>query len=314
MSACRRGMRNQHGIALVIVMWLIVLLTVIAADFLYAMRSETAIARNALSQAKAQAAADAAVHRAVFDLFKFNPTQDEVWRRDGQWHEWAFEGATGRVRLLDESGKIDINSARSDLLKGLFTSNGLDDEKASKLVAAIEDWRDGDVLTRPNGAEEPEYRAAGLKYKPANAAFQSIEELRLVLGMTQELFQQISGIITVYTRQNGINTQFAERRALLAIPGATAEIVDKFIADRDAARAAKTPIPAFPVAGAPASAGFSLAVSVRADIKLEDGTQFVREAVVKTYPGDAKRPYAFLAWREGGVASPAQGAVPGVAQ
>ena len=67
------------------------------------------------------------------------------------------------------------------------------------------DWRDADDLKRPNGAEEPEYRAAGLDYKPANAPFQAIEELQLVLGMRPDIYRRLAPSITVFSRSPGVN-------------------------------------------------------------------------------------------------------------
>jgi general secretion pathway protein K len=290
---------RQRGFALVLVLWMVVILSVIAAGFNGTLRSEARVARNNLSIAQAQAAADAAVHRAMFDLYKFT-NQDEVWKPDGTWHDWSYGDAQVRIRMLNESGKIDINTANDQLLRGVFRSVGLVDEnEISRLVDAIRDWQDGDSLKRLSGAEEPDYSAAGLTYKPANAPFQTIEELNLVLGITPDLYKKIQPIITIYSRQPGLNTQIAPREALLAIPNITVEQVDTYIAQREAARAAKQPPPPLPATGFFVGGGNALAVSIVAQVQLEDGTQFERDAVVYTSPGNLKRPYSFLAWREG---------------
>src|SRR5262249_9326365 len=131
---------------------------------------------------------------------------------------------------VDESAKIDINTAADVLLKGLLQHiGGLDQDAAQKLLEAIADWRDADDLRRPNGAEEPEYRAAGLKYRPSNAPFETVGELQRVLGMTPELFAKIADSLTVYSRQPGINTATASRDVLLSLPNATPEMVDAYI-------------------------------------------------------------------------------------
>ncbi len=298
-----QSMQSQKGFALMLVLWMAVLLSIVAAGFAGTVRSEAKIARNTLSMAQAQAAADAAVHRALFDLYKFT-NQDEIWKSDGAWHDWTYGEAQVRVRMLNESGKIDINTANDQLLRGLFRSVGVDDEQQqARLVEAMRDWQDGDSLKRLNGAEETEYSAAGLTYKPANAPFQTVEELQLVLGMTPNLFKKILPVITVYSRQPGLNTQIATREALLAIPNVTPEQIDTYISQRESARAAKQPLPPFPAGGFVAGGGNALAVSIVAEAKVEDGAQFVRDAVVFTSPGNVKRPYAFLAWREGATTS-----------
>jgi general secretion pathway protein K len=288
--------RREHGVAMVLVLWMVALLTVIAGSFVFAMHTDAQVVQNSIFLARAEAAANAGVHRALYEFYK--PFSDaERWKADGEMHELMLNGALVRVSALDESGKIDINTAAEALLKGMFLSVGVQEDAATALVDAMQDWRDSDSLTRPHGAEEAEYRAAGLKYKPANAPFQTIEELQLVLGMTPEIYRRVAGIITVYSRQPGINVTIAAREVLLALPGASAEQVDAYIAQRESARAAKQPLPFFPPAARFVGMANNLTFSLRAEAKLEDGTIFVRDAVAQILP-DPKRPYTFLAWKD----------------
>jgi general secretion pathway protein K len=46
------------------------------------------------------------------------------------------------------------------------------------LVDAILDWRDEDDLHLVNGAEDPDYKAAGLPYGAKDGPFDSLEELQ----------------------------------------------------------------------------------------------------------------------------------------
>jgi len=293
--------RRQGGVALVIVLWVSVLLTVIASSFIVERRTEFLIVHNSASLAKAEAAADAAVMAAVIQLYRTDNAKDK-WNKDGTVHDWSFEGVPVRVEIRDESAKIDINTAADPLLRGLLVSSGLQEDEATRLLDAILDWRDADSLKRPQGAEEDDYRAAGLSYKPANAPFQAIEELQLVLGMRPEIYRRIAPSITVFSRQVGINVHLASRAVLMAIPGATAEGVDDYIAQREAARAAGQPLPPFPLAGALA-AGTSMIATIRAEARTEDGISFMREASALLRPVP-HRPVTFVAWRESTAALP----------
>ncbi len=305
---------RQRGIALVLVIWVAVLLLVVASSFILERRSETLVVRNSASMARAEAIADAGVNRAVFEIYRIGPSAEQ-WKPDGTAYDWSFDGAAVKVEIRDESAKIDINTAPDLLLRGLFVSAGVADDEAVKLVDAILDWRDADSLKRPNGAEEPEYRAAGLSYRPANAPFQAIEELQLVLGMRPEIYRRIAPSITVFSRQAGINSPFARREVLLAIPGVTTEVVDDYVARREAARTQGQPLPTLPQAAA-YGAGRSGVVSVRSEARLADGTVFAREAVAVTRPTPL-RPVSYVAWRQAAVAPPetdaeaASGAVAG---
>jgi len=290
-----RSATGQRGVALVLVMWVAVLLTVIASSFIVERRTEMLVVRNSISMARAEAAADAGVQRALLEMYRID-NAPEGWKRDGTVHDWSFDDVPVKIEMRDESAKIDINTASDALLRGLFLSQGLADDEAARMVDAILDWRDADSFRRPNGAEEPEYRAAGLSYGPANAPFQAIEELQLVLGMRPELYRRVAPLITVFSRQPGINPQLASREVLLALPGMTSDVVDQYLVLREAARAQGLALPPFPQAGSFATS-YTMVSSVRSEARLDDGTIFAREAVVLMRPTPRKIA-TYVAWRE----------------
>ena len=294
----------ERGIALIAVLWLTVLLTVIAGSFAFSMRSEALAARNALSVAQARAAADGAVERAAFELQRPRNLPD-VWLANGASHAWQEGEAAISAAAVDESAKIDINAATEPLLRGLLQNvGGQDPESAQRLVEAIADWKDPDELRRPNGAEGADYLAAGRKQGPANAPFETTGELQRVLGMSPALFARIADSLTVYSRQRGINPVTASRDVLLALPNATPEAVDAYIAQRNEALANKLPMP--PFAGAQGFAVGAVPVwRIRAEAAMPDGVTFVRDAVLRPSP-DPKRPVVALLWQEGSRAAPAQ--------
>jgi len=294
---------RQRGVALILVIWVAAIIAVVGASFVIERRTETMVVVNSLAIARAKAAADAGVNRAIIEAYRNDPTATDAWKRDGVPHDWTFDGAKVRIEMRDESGKIDVNSASEPLLRGLLLSIGLQDDEASSLLDAILDWRDADSLKRPNGAEETEYRAAGLSYRPGNAPFQALEELQLVLGMRPEIYRRLAPLLTVYSRLPGVNPTVASREVLLAIPGITSDVVDDYIARRTDALAQGLPAPAFPQAGAYAS-GMSPVMNVRSVARTEDGIVFAREAVALLRPVPRKA-VTFLAWRESTAPQPA---------
>lgn len=303
--------RGQQGIALIIVLWITTLLMLIASSFIYAMRTDVRIVANSLVRARLEAAADAAVQRGILEMLK-PPQLPNRWTTDGVGQSWSYQGVAVDVSMTDESGKIDINAASDGLMRGLFLAQGMKDEEAAALTDAMLDWRDPDSLKRLRGAEEAEYLAAGYSYKPANAAFQSNEELRLVMGITPELFEKVAPLITIYSRQPGINASIASRGVLRALPGATDALVDQYIAQREQARAAKLPVPQFAPA-APYSSFANGIVIIRAVATGGEGSagsSFVREAVVMRL-ATPKRPYTFLRWKDGSSAAPVADALVG---
>jgi general secretion pathway protein K len=288
-SAC-----TQRGIALILALWITVLLTVIGSGFAFSMRSEALATRNALSLARARAVADGAVERMAFELGR--PQIADTWHADGSGHTWQDGDASVVASAVDEAARVDLNFAPDALMKSLLLSQGVEDDRAGQLVDAIADWRDNDDFTRPGGAEDADYRAAGLKYGPANGPFETVADLGRVLGMKSDLYARLAPLVTVYSRQRGVNPQTASRNVLLALPNATPDAVDMFISQRAAALAAKQPVPAFPPAQGFASAAVPV-WRIHAEATMPDGVTFVREAVLRP-TADPRRPLIALAWLE----------------
>jgi len=292
----RRAAKGQRGIALIIVLWILTLLMLIASSFIHAMRTEINIVGNSVTRARLDAAATAGVHRAVLEIMK-PPQFPDRWNVYGVPQAWTFQGVPMQVSLLDESAKIDINVGNEILIRGLLRSQGASEEEAAALMDAILDWRDPDTLKRLKGAEEADYAELGLPIKPANAPFQSIEELQLVVGMNPTLYQRLAPWITIYSRQGGINSQLAAPEVLRAIPNVTEAQIDEYIKQRDLARANRQPIPVFSPAALYGS-GMNGVVRVRVEAAEDNGGAFIREAVVMRLPAP-RRSYTFLRWQEG---------------
>ena len=307
-ATARRGLpARQRGIALIMVLWLTVMLAVVGGAFAFSMRSEVLAARNAVSIAQVRAAADGAIDRTVLELLR--PRTKESWKADGQHHRWKDGDLLLVASAVDEGARIDLNTAAEPLLKNVFVVLGeMDDAAASALVDAIVDWRDADDLRRPSGAEAPDYRAANSNYTPTNRDFESIGELSRVLGVTPALYAKVAGVLTVHSRQRGVNSLTASRNVLLAIPGATPEAVDAYVTARDEALLNNLPVQPFPPAAA-FGAGAGAVWRVRAEAFDADGVTFVREAVVRA-TADPRRPYYALLWSEGERPAPPPPAAP----
>jgi general secretion pathway protein K len=285
----------QSGIALVVVLWVLALLSVIAGSLVFSSRTEVLMAGNLAALAQAEALADAGVYKAVYELAR-PPTDLLRWQGNGLPHRWNFEGAELRVTILDESAKLDLNAAPTVLLKGLFRVLGVEEPDADALADAVADWRDADDLRSLHGAEKADYAAAGRDYGPANAPFETIEELRQVLGMSDDLFRKLEPLVTVYSQQSGINNAVAPREVLLALPGAIPEQVDIFLEQRRILLGQGLPAPPFPGGQGLSAGAIGSVFSIQVEAVLSDNVRFFREAVVRL-TGQPKEPMTVLAWR-----------------
>ena len=288
-------LKRSAGIALVVVLWVLALLSVIAGSLVFSSRTEVLMAGNFSALAQAEALADAGVYKAIHELAR--PLTDlQRWKGDGSSRIWRYQGAEMHVTILDESAKLDINTAPPALLAGLFQVLGVAEAEAIALADAVVDWRDADDLRSLHGAEKADYAAAGLSYGPANAQFETIEELRQVLGVTDALYGRLERLVTVHSRQTGVNTAVAPREVLLALPGATPAQVDLFLQQRQALLDQGLPAPPFPGAQGFSANASGSTFSVQVEAVLGDNARFSREAVVRM-TANAKDPMMILAWR-----------------
>jgi general secretion pathway protein K len=282
---------------LLAVLWILAALSLIAAALSAQIRTEARIASNMTENARARALADAGVSRAIFAWL--DPDPQTQWRADGQEHSFPFDGGEIRVVITDEAGKVDINEAPAELIAGLLAELGADARMTTQLVDAIEDWKDPDDLRRPSGAEQDDYRRARLPYGPRNGRFEVVDELRLVLGMTQPLFAQMQPFITVHAQSGRINPLAAPAPVIRSLPGVSVEVSSMFLAARRLAEAGATAsLPS--LAGAEQFLTFApgRAVTIRSTASTGSGATFVREAVVAPVRSPAIS-YRTVGWRRG---------------
>lgn len=220
------------GFAMILVIWVLVLLSLVAAGFSRLVTVETDTGIWLSEQVQAQAAAQAGVHRALMGLSSRD--KEQRWLADGQPREFVWEGLQTSILVRSESGKVDLNYAPEQLLSGLLRQ--LDSSRdAVALAQALIDWRDRDSNTQEYGAEEPEYQSAGLPYVPANAPLGGVDELSQVLGFDADLVEQLRPFVTIYARRPKIQARSAPLEVIAALPGIGPDVAQQFIELRDLA-------------------------------------------------------------------------------
>jgi len=288
---------RQGGVALVLVLWILLLVTISTGAYTLMARMDQLEAHTVLSSTRARMAAEAGLNLAVLSL----RDPDELTRLvpDGRPYLMDFQGIAVEVQVTDERGKLDVNAADEPTLVNLMTGHGLDADAAELLAAAIKDWSDTDEMERANGAELEAYEAAGLAVGPGNRSFIMTEELLQVLGMSWELYIRMEPGLSVYSESGLPDPAFAPVEALLALPDITREDAANFVQTRqsdDAAGGAGTALPNGQIAMA---RGRGLTYSILAKAKLPNGIWDQVEATVRLGGGTDGLPYRILRWREG---------------
>jgi general secretion pathway protein K len=288
---------RQRGVALVLVLWVLLLLTIITGSFALMARMDTLEANSVLSGTQARLSAEAAINLAVLALR--DPNDETRMLADGRVYSQVLDGVTVEVSATDERGKLDINTADELTLVNLFTGHGMEFADAEFLAAAVLDWRDEDELERVNGAEVDVYEAAGLQVGPANRPFLITEELLQVIGMSFEFYRRLEPGITVYSRAGEPDPAFAPVEALMALPDITYDEAVNFVEQRNSQIPGESLGTELPNGVVVMEQGRGVTYSIQARATMPNGVWEKLEATIRLGGNRNGNPYRVLRWREG---------------
>ncbi len=164
----------------------------------------------------------------------------------------SYIDGTFSTKIEGEGSKIDLNdlgSPSEQLRKSVsvqlnqILQNRLeaDDEwakenrglKAQEIVNNIADWIDDDSESFNGGSESQYYSRTDPPIKPPNRPMKTLEELHMVAGVTDEIFNLLSPRVTVYGTK-GINVNLASAEVIRSIdPQITKEISAAVIEKRN---------------------------------------------------------------------------------
>jgi general secretion pathway protein K len=146
-----------------------------------------------------------------------------------QSYEAHITGEAGRLNInnIAKLALADPNSPARELLRKYLEVKGVDLNERDRMIDSLLDWIDPDNLVRLNGAEND------ADYKPANQPLRTVEELKRVRGWEDFTSRpDWDADFTLVTPQSNIDVNWASRDVLLALPGMTEGVVDRFMATR----------------------------------------------------------------------------------
>jgi hypothetical protein len=213
-------LRQQSGIALVIVLLVIVVLAVLGGRFAASMKVETELARNASFDDDLFWVAWGGLEAAKYDLALDMQGGGESAQVDSLKDYWAsglmceegqavggreqrldFEpGKYATWKIVDAERKFNINIAGQPILQQAMTLIGLDPASHSTVMDSIADWIDPDNDPKTSGAENDFYQSGQGPYnQPHNAKnglIDDITELLMINGITRGIYEGSGGIDT----------------------------------------------------------------------------------------------------------------------
>jgi general secretion pathway protein K len=241
---------NNRGIALITVILIVAILMAVAIELNRSSRADIYDAANLSDGIKLTYIAKSGFYGAAALLS--NSNNDYITLRD----DWAkadllsekstslFTDGYFIATVEDEAGKIPLNKLvngneynpdiKEILIRLLGQPEfGLDERKAAEIVDAIKDWIDADNVTTGYGAETSYYTSLDPPYEAKNAPLDCIEELLMVKGITNEIFNgtkekpALAGYVTADS-DGAININTAPKMVLRALSAEiSAELADK---------------------------------------------------------------------------------------
>ncbi len=223
---------KEAGIALVVTLLALVLVMALVWEIFHtgtrAARSG-AYGRDAI---RAALLAEAGVRASVV-ILREDAKDNDFDSLNDAWSlpQPAYELGGGAITLAieDEERKINVNSlvmpngnAPNDqnvaVFRRLLEILAIDPSVAD----AVLDWLDNDESPRVGGAESSYYLSLPYPYKSKNDLFDTIAELRLVRGVTPDVFDKLLPFVTV--RSNGrVNINTAPKEVLMALSAGQGE-------------------------------------------------------------------------------------------
>lgn len=199
---------RTRGAALILVLWLVAALSLTVLAGVRNVRQHTQGSGLDMERMRAEAVLDAARQLAM-QAWLAAGGKDRAWRT---WH-LALDGWDVQLEAIPSAGLVDVNVASDALLTAFLQRVGkLTPGEADIMASRIRDYIDpDDIPSGVGGAEAAQYKAAGWPVMPRNGALADLSDLRMVLGMTPELYD----IIAPYLGLNG-----QQRIALDAAPPA----------------------------------------------------------------------------------------------
>ena len=202
----RSGRSNRRGVALIIVLLMISIITAVTLQLNRDTRSEVYEAVNLSDGIRLRYVAESGFYAGEALILADKNASDtlmDLWANTEMISlksDDFFDNASFKLMIEDDGGRISINRLVSgsgynplirDLLLRLLTGPyfRLEQTRAGEeLLDAIKDWIDADDEVTGGGAEGAFYAKVENPYAAKNAPLDCIEELLMVKGMTHDLF------------------------------------------------------------------------------------------------------------------------------
>lgn len=204
--------RQQQGVVLIAVLWMVAALSIIATGVAQSVRNEIRMVSGAKQLTQASALGDAAVNIVLQMLVSMPEKPTRV-----TYYDLAYRGVQFHVEVRPNNGLVSLNTASALLLQSLLTYGAdLDANTSEQLANAIVAARSQkDAKGRPN-------------------SFEAIEDLLSVPGVTYSLYAKIKPLLTTDQSGSGrINPMAAPEELLRIMANGDSAKASQIVQSRD---------------------------------------------------------------------------------
>lgn len=251
-----------NGSALIVALWVILLLSMLIANFAFDMHVEADITSYYRRRVKAAHIAQSGMELAKVILLRLDEVSEDDVGIDEQEEALltaayrlsrgvAIRGLTreigGGTLTLDiepEEGRRNINRLTDEDWEEILDQANVPQERWPELIDCFLDWTDGDDLRRLHGAESDDPFYVDRGYRVKNAELDTVDELLLIKGFDEEVVfgspsgtppeEAMRGIaywLTAWSHGR-VNINTASREVLLTLPGIEEWAVDAILEQR----------------------------------------------------------------------------------
>jgi type II secretory pathway component PulK len=177
--------RKDKGLVIIAVLWMVVVLMVMSAILSRKSRIDMKVCMARMEAVRCKWACRAGIEKALAVMNEDETENDsllDVWSNNPEdFNDVPLDQCAFTVRVIDESSKLNINTATKEQLMGL-------PDMLEEIADAIIDWRDSDDTPSGAGVESGYYESLPYGYMARNGPFRTIRELLEVKDVTEELF------------------------------------------------------------------------------------------------------------------------------
>jgi general secretion pathway protein K len=223
MIAPNRTRRSRaRAAAIMLALWALFLLSAMVISWALDINTRLTISGSANRLLEAEAMACSGVEVAMHPSVKPGSTALRGSFPPNQSFEARITGEGGRLNL--KFLLAGENPANLELLRKYLEVKGVDLNERDRMIDCLLDWVDPDNLVRLNGAEDEP------GYKPTNGPLKTLDELKRVKGWEEFTSRpNWDADFTLNSTSAQIDINSASRDVLLALPGFTEMMADRFL-------------------------------------------------------------------------------------